>query len=186
MIHLDDVAAAPWRNGDGTVRELLAWPNPQDWDWRIAVAEIEHAGAFSRLDGVQRWLAVLSGVGVHLQVEGEERRHQLTPASAPLALDGALGVDCALLDGPAEAFNLMVRTGRASAGLQRIAGSFSTKAQMGRKVAVYTGEQRATVELDRELVDVPPYTLAWRALAEPKAVQVWAEEALWLEIWKQA
>jgi environmental stress-induced protein Ves len=184
LIHLDDVAAAPWRNGEGTVRELLAWPNAQDWDWRICVAEIEHAGAFSLLDGVQRWFAVLSGVGVQLEVEGEERRHQLTPGSAPLCLDGALAVNCALLDGPAEAFHLMVREPRASAGLQRIAESFGTKVQMGRKVAVYTGEHRATVELDREMLEVPPYSLAWRALAEPATVQVWAESALWLEIWK--
>lgn len=182
IIHLDDVASMPWRNGGGITRELIAWPSAEDWDWRISVAEIERAGPFSRFDGVHRWFAVLSGVGVRLQLDG--RAHELTPQSKPLAFDGAAAADCELLDGPTEDFNLMVRAGHAHASLKRIAGSFSTKTHPGRKVAVYTCEERATVELDSEVIDVPPYSLAWRALAKPATVQVWAESALWLEIWK--
>ncbi|MDP3170391.1 MAG: HutD family protein, partial [Polaromonas sp.] len=48
MIPLEDVAPTPWRNGGGVTRELIAWPTPQDWDWRISVAEIEKDGPFSR------------------------------------------------------------------------------------------------------------------------------------------
>ena len=182
IIHLDDVVPSPWRNGGGTTRELIAWPSAQDWDWRISVAEIERPGPFSRFEGVRRWFAVLSGIGVRLQIDGQA--HELTPESAPVAFDGTQAVDCDLLDGPTQDFNLMVRTGQAAAHLQRIKGSFGTKVEMGRKVAVYTLEQRATLEVDSEIIELPPYSLAWRALAAPAAVQVWAESALWLEIWK--
>lgn len=182
IIHLDDVAPTPWRNGGGTTRELIAWPSAEDWDWRLSVAEIERSGPFSRYDGVQRWFAVLSGVGVRLGLQG--RTHDLTPRSAPLPFDGALAVDCDLLDGPTEDFNLMVRADRAFAGMTRVAGTFSTRVQAGRKVAVYTGEERATVELDSEVVELAPHTLIWRALADAATVQIWGESALWLEIWK--
>jgi environmental stress-induced protein Ves len=48
IVPLEDVSPAPWRNGGGVTRELLAWPTPQDWDWRISVAEVEKNGPFSR------------------------------------------------------------------------------------------------------------------------------------------
>lgn len=43
VIHLDQGTAAPWRNGGGATRELLAWPYAEDWRVRISVALI--AGA---------------------------------------------------------------------------------------------------------------------------------------------
>jgi environmental stress-induced protein Ves len=48
-----------WRNGGGSTRELLAWPEATDWQARISVAEITRDGPFSAFAGVQRWFAVL-------------------------------------------------------------------------------------------------------------------------------
>ena len=56
----------PWRNSGGVTRELLRWPDTDNWLWRISVAEVASDGAFSHFAGVQRWLAILSGTGVRL------------------------------------------------------------------------------------------------------------------------
>lgn len=182
IIHLDDVPPTPWRNGGGTTRELIAWPSAADWDWRISVAEIEKDGPFSGYDGVQRWFAVLSGWGVRLALDGQV--HELGPHGGALEFDGAAAPGCTLVDGPTEDFNLMVRKDRATARLQRIRTSFAARVPAGHKLAVYAGEQRTTVEVDSEIIEMPPHALAWRVLSEPASVQVWSESALWMEIWK--
>ena len=87
LVQLADVAPQPWKNGGGTTRELLAWPDADRWRVRLSVAEVAADGPFSRFDGVQRWFAVLGGAGVQLVVDGVT--HTLTAASEPFAFDGA-------------------------------------------------------------------------------------------------
>lgn len=181
-IHLDDIAATPWRNGGGVTRELIAWPFGADWDWRISVAEIEKDGPFSRYDGVQRWFAVLGGVGVRLTLDGQA--HELGPRSAAFHFDGAAAPGCTLQDGPTEDFNLMLREGRAQARMQRVSATFAQRVPAGHVIAVYAREERTTVEVDSDIIEMPPHALAWRALAAPASVQIWSESALWMEIWK--
>ena len=67
-VALADVAPSAWKNGGGTTRELLAWPSPADWVFRLSVAEVQADGPFSSFAGVQRWFAVLSGAGVRLRL----------------------------------------------------------------------------------------------------------------------
>jgi len=47
-IALPNTQPSPWKNGGGTTRELLAWPDPQDWTLRLSVAQVEADGPFSR------------------------------------------------------------------------------------------------------------------------------------------
>lgn len=61
LISLADVPPSPWKNGGGVTRELAVWPGAADWRWRLSVAEVASDGPFSNFEGVQRWLAVLSG-----------------------------------------------------------------------------------------------------------------------------
>src|SRR5258706_8972671 len=61
LLRVNDIAPAPWRNGGGLTRELLAWPDRSDWIVRISVAEILASGPFSEFPGVDRWFAVLHG-----------------------------------------------------------------------------------------------------------------------------
>jgi uncharacterized protein len=182
FIHLDDVAPMPWRNGGGVTRELIAWPVGSDWDWRISVAEIEKDGPFSRYEGVQRWFAVLGGAGVRLTLDGQSQ--ELGPRSAAVCFDGAAAPECTLLDGPTEDLNLMLRQGRAQARMQRVSASFAERVPAGRVIAVYTREERTTVEVDSDIIEMPSHALAWRVLAEPASVQIWSETAMWMEIWK--
>jgi environmental stress-induced protein Ves len=115
VIELDRIAPTPWKNGGGTTRDLLAWPDAAHWQLRISVATIERDGPFSVYEGVDRWFAVVSGVGVALQMGGE--RYEMRGGAPPLRFDGALSPMCWLLDGPTRDLNLMVQRGSGHAAL---------------------------------------------------------------------
>ncbi len=183
-IALAGVAPSAWKNGGGTTRELLAWPGPADWVFRLSVAEVQADGPFSGFAGVQRWFAVLSGAGVRLRL-GALAPHEvqvLTPASSPFCFDGALPVDCTLMDGATQDFNLMVRTGQARAQMQRVAGSLKTEGAGPRTVAVWSGDAGADLWLGQECTPVGAHTLAWQALPAAAALTVIAADALYMEI----
>jgi environmental stress-induced protein Ves len=180
MFPLEEVAPSPWRNGGGVTRELIAWPTPQDWDWRISVAEVEKDGPFSRFEGVERWFAVLGGAGVRLTLDGVN--HELTAQSAPIRFDGAQACDCKLIDGLTEDFNLMLKHGHTRARLVRVLGALDVEVQPGTRVAVYAWDEPVRVQVDRQFVTVPPHTLAWRALADGASVRIEAPTALWMEM----
>lgn len=119
LIRIADVPATPWRNGGGSTRELLAWPSADNWAVRLSVAEIARDGPFSTYPGVDRLFAVLCGIGVRLAWP-DGRRLDLTPASAPLAFDGADPPEAQLLGGGAtQDLNLMLRHGRLTGCLLR-------------------------------------------------------------------
>ena len=181
LIRLSDAVASPWRNGGGVTRELATWPaGGADWTWRISVAEVAASGPFSRFEGVQRWFAVLRGNGVGLQLPGAE--HRLTAASAPLEFDGAVAVDCRLLDGPTQDLNLMVRSDRAGARMQRIAGAQQIVARAAKVLAVYADAGGALLRDEQGSLTVPAQTLAWRAVPAGTQVEVTAPGAVWMEI----
>ena len=56
--------AQPWKNGGGITREIAASPDGaalDAFDWRVSMAEVAAAGPFSRFEGVDRILTVLTG-----------------------------------------------------------------------------------------------------------------------------
>jgi environmental stress-induced protein Ves len=184
LVHLADVPPTPWKNGGGTTRELVAWPNAADWVWRLSVAEVASSGPFSTFDGVQRWFAVLAGAGVrlHLQAPGGAQTHDLTVRSAPLCFDGAVPTHCDLLGGPTQDFNLMLRQCKASGRVQRITGSFQVVLNAPKIIAVCAYSAGATVEYGTEILQLPLGSLAWQALQAGAQVQVDGVDALYLEI----
>ena len=181
---LADVAPSPWKNGGGTTRELLAWPSPADWVFRLSVAEVQADGPFSSFAGVQRWFAVLSGAGVRLRLGAAAPYgvQVLTSASAPFCFDGARPVDCTLMDGATQDFNLMVRADQARAQMQRVAGKLQTGDAGPRTVAVWTGEAGAALWLGQECTPVGANTLAWQSLPAGAALELIAADALFMEI----
>ena len=107
MVRLADCPFVPWRNGGGRTRELLAWPNTDDWLLRVSVAEIEADGPFSPFAGIDRCFAVLEGAGVELSLPSGPVR--LGPRDGALAFPGEAAPGCRLLDGPTRDLNLMAR-----------------------------------------------------------------------------
>jgi hypothetical protein len=113
LIHADEVAPQPWRNGGGQTRELLTWPTgARTWELRISLAQVTRDGPFSVYPGIQRCFTVIDGAGVRLMLDGHE--HRLETGSAALNFSGALPVFCTLIDGPTTDLNLMHSGGQGS------------------------------------------------------------------------
>ncbi len=114
-IRLADVRAEPWRNGGGTTRVLLAWPEAAHWRLRVSVAEIASEGPFSPFPGVERWFAVIAGAGVRLALP--DGPAVLQAGDAPRRFDGEAAPGCTLLDGPTQDLNLMARRDAGQPGM---------------------------------------------------------------------
>jgi hypothetical protein len=132
-MRVDAVPGTPWRNGGGVTRELLAWPAAGDWRLRISVADIASDGPFSAFPGVQRWLTLLSGEGVALDLAGRHRT--LRPGDAPLAFDGAAAPGCRLLGGPVRDLNLMCRGGEG--GLHAVCAAAAWRPPAGAQAGLF-------------------------------------------------
>lgn len=163
-MNLAQAREQPWRNGGGSTRELLAWPQVQAWQVRVSVARIGQDGPFSAFPGVDRWFAVLSGAGVRLALPEGERR--LSPGSRPLAFDGASAPGCTLLDGATDDLNLMVRRGIGQGEMWR--------AEPGARIegptrwrAVYAVAPTA-VDIDFLTEQLAPGELLWSDSADPE------------------
>jgi environmental stress-induced protein Ves len=178
LLRLDEVAAAPWRNGGGVTRELLAWPDAGAWRVRMSVAQVERDGPFSRFDGVQRWFAVLDGAGVRLRIHGAT--HELTQRSAPLQFDGGMATDCTLIAGPTQDFNLMLRGAEGRMG--RVRGTHPLDCSAMQLIAIYAGPGAARATFGDDRVEIGPRTLAWRILEADGPLRIDSPDALWMEI----
>jgi hypothetical protein len=130
--HADRVAI-PWKNGGGILWDVASHDDrPEEPDafarflWRVSIAEVAQGGPFSVFPGVDRTLAVLSGHGMRLSVEGRPPV-ALSPESPALAFPGDAATTAELVDGPILDLNVMVRRGKARATLSRLttaAGGF--------------------------------------------------------------
>lgn len=109
IIHADDIAPTPWKNGGGLSRDLLFWPSIEAWRVRVSLADIGRDGPFSAYPGVERWFAVVEGDGVELQFAQGPRRQRR--GDAPLHFDGADAPGCRLLASATRDLNLMLRDG---------------------------------------------------------------------------
>ena len=98
-----------WRNGGGWTRELLCWPQAQDWRARVTVADIEADGPFSKFPGVRRWFCPIQGDAVELRFPGETTPVRMGADSEILLFDGQDAPDCVRLGRFTRNFNLMVQ-----------------------------------------------------------------------------
>lgn len=119
MIRSADLVASPWKNGGGVTREIGAFPPGAALDafaWRVSVADVGAAGPFSRFDGIDRTLVLLSGAGMTL-AEAGGARHVLDTPLARADFVGETAIDATLHDGATRDFNLMTRRSAARGAL---------------------------------------------------------------------
>jgi len=178
QVHLDEVFPSPWKNGRGIARELLSWPQGDDWQVRISIADIERDGPFSSYPGVTRWFAVLSGEGVKLRVDGHG--HSLRTESPPFSFDGGAKVECDLLDGFTQDFNLMLqgRVGR----IERVAGRCERACRKGSIAGVYSHDHDVSFLAAEVRIAIPPRTLAWKIVQGDERIDFATKGALWFEV----
>lgn len=113
LLRASDHRRMPWKNGGGETIEIAVHPPGADlagFDWRISMASVAHDGPFSRFEGVDRTLAVLTGHGMDLEIEGMGRR-SLTAGSDPLAFPADAPTGARLHDGAITDLNVMTRRG---------------------------------------------------------------------------
>ncbi|WP_322089585.1 HutD family protein [Burkholderia sp. BCC1999] len=128
MIRAADLVASPWKNGGGVTREIGAFspkgtsfgaPPGAALDafvWRVSVADVGTAGPFSRFDGIDRTLVLLSGAGMTL-TEAGGAQHVLDAPLARADFAGEAAIDATLHDGATRDFNLMTRRSAARGAL---------------------------------------------------------------------
>jgi len=115
IIRAADLKAVPWKNGGGATREIAASPlgAPFDaFDWRVSVADVSEAGAFSVFEGIDRVLTLIEGTEMVL-TDADGSRHVLARWDS-LAFAGETRITAELPHGPTRDFNLMLRRDRVS------------------------------------------------------------------------
>lgn len=127
LIRRQDCPPQPWQNGLGSTRELAVYPanaGADDFVWRVSIATVDSAAPFSVFPGVDRQIALLRGAGFRMTLDGQHE-HLLDTPWAPFAFAGEARVATALIDGPTEDFNLMLRRDRARGAVEvwRTAGA---------------------------------------------------------------
>lgn len=101
--------AQPWKNGGGVTHEIVRWPDRDDYDIRISLAEDRVPAAFSRFPGYRRWSFLAGPAPIVLDVGGVV--HELVALGDHIEVDGDVAISCALPGGPTRLFNVLVRAG---------------------------------------------------------------------------
>jgi environmental stress-induced protein Ves len=108
LLSAETYRAMPWRNGRGTTTEIALAPGNGDrFLWRLSIADVPDSGPFSLFAGYDRLIAVVSGAGMRLAVEGRSAV-LLDRESAPYGFPGDAPTECTLVDGPIRDFNLIL------------------------------------------------------------------------------
>jgi uncharacterized protein len=103
----------PWKNGGGVTREIVRWPDVDEYDVRVSVAEVTQAGPFSQFVGYRRWSVLIGGsiiLATRRGLAGETGSiYRLSKVGDIVELDGDLAIDATLPAGPATLFNVIAR-----------------------------------------------------------------------------
>lgn len=139
----DSLPVSAWRNGGGETREIISWPAGQaQFDWRASIATIATDGPFSRFEGIDRSITLLSGAGVLLSAEGGVE-HRLDRSAEPFAFAGETAVSAHLINGITTDFNIMTRREQASAGVIAQRTGFNASRQCAGLLYVLQGQWQA-------------------------------------------
>ena len=113
----------PWANGRGTSYEIASdRDDAGNWSWRLAMAPVNEDGPFSRIECVNRFLAVVQGNGMLLTVD--RKKLQCLPMQV-VRFRGDAITEAALTDGPIMDINLMIRRKEADGDMTLVSESGS-------------------------------------------------------------
>ena len=87
IVRAGELVPVPWRNGQGVTREIAAMPagaGPDDFLWRVSLADVVGPAPFSRFPGVDRVIALNDGAGFRMTLD-DAQVHDLTTPCAPFA-----------------------------------------------------------------------------------------------------
>ena len=184
VVRFDDVPPAPWKNGGGVTRELLAWPEAAGWSLRVSVADVAASGPFSVFDGIDRWFGVLQGGGVILETASTPTPVTVRAGDGLHAFKGDAITQCRLIDGLTRDFNVMAKRDEVAVRV----GGVSENAVLATRAAFVacfvSGE--ATLRVNHQApLQLSPMSLAWMTNAGGQSLR-WAldgsvERSWWIE-----
>ena len=140
----------PWANGRGTSYEIASDRNDSgEWTWRLAMAPVIEDGPFSRIECINRFLAVIEGNGMLLSVD--RKKLQCQPLQV-VRFRGDAITEAALTDGPITDINLMLRRKEAEGEMAVVSelgliGRASIVVAVGGNAQLRIGD--STIDLDR-------------------------------------
>ncbi len=140
----------PWANGRGTSYEIASDRSEAgEWTWRLAMAPVNEDGPFSRIECVNRSLAVVEGAGMFLSVD--RKKLQCLPMQV-VRFRGDAVTEAALTDGPIMDINLMVRRKEAEGEMAMVSDAgllngVSIVVAVGGSAQVKSGD--SIIELER-------------------------------------
>ena len=111
----------PWANGKGQTREIARREMDGALLYRISIADVIEAGAFSALPGLDRQLILLNGAGFELEINGVV---QSVRQRVPVAFSGDDAASAVHVSGPSQDFNVMVARGKARAEVKVVTCGF--------------------------------------------------------------
>lgn len=96
--------AQPWKNGGGTTHEIVRWPDVEDYDVRVSVADVAASATFSQFPGYRRWSVLIESSLIVLATRrglaGETGSiYRLSTAGDFIELDGEMVIDAPDLAG---------------------------------------------------------------------------------------
>lgn len=148
-----DRIAQPWKNGGGMTREVATWPPGSDlenFDWRVSIAEVREAGAFSHFENIDRTLMILRG---RLRLVIAEYDVELSPGSAPFIFPGDAPCFGTPVDGPVTDLNVMTRRGRTTACVTIVANDTHS---VGRKTSLLLSRNETKVRTGGQEFQLAP------------------------------
>lgn len=116
-IRIDDLPAQPWKNGGGVTREIAVAHDLGGLLWRMSFADVDRNGPFSLFPGLIRILTVVDGAG--LRLTGPDKVIAAEPGD-PVRFDGAVPIECELIDGRVRDFNLIFDPARIGITVTRL------------------------------------------------------------------
>jgi uncharacterized protein len=163
IVRQSQFKSSPWKNGGGITHEAMRSPSRADaFRWRVSVAHIDVSGPFSDFAGYARAMVLLRGAGIALKLSDGTCR--IMRAAGDLAqFDGALGVECELLNGPCVDLNLMTSNamGPVRAHVERLHGPLSCTVRTNESMVVFPIDAAVEIQADGELAAVlEPWDLA--------------------------
>lgn len=99
----------PWKNGGGITREILRWPDTDDYDIRVSLAEVTKSGPFSTFPGYSRFVVWIGPNPIELMMGRRVDSYATPNASAHIL--GNPDIHAMLSAGPTRLLNLIVKDG---------------------------------------------------------------------------
>lgn len=113
IVYPKDFKEMPWKNGQGTTKEIFRIPHESQPDqsyFRISTALVAQSGRFSEYPNMNRFLMLLEGKGFNLHFE-DQTKVTLSAGYDSFEFEGEESINCQLIEGPCLDFNVMTMRG---------------------------------------------------------------------------